>query len=682
MDRIDFEDTDENEVTPISWENNTNPSFLITTALDKSIQIYKNKTAEITYDFSDFNDPKIEMCLSPMFIVPRLSGNPEKAYTSYCFGEYRYQEYISYRGGGKQWVTKTGTNHLTAGYVFRLEAYKNGVKVAESNNYFQNCYGEDSYYDKVEYKNGWTKGAGKRYKYNKSQIDWGTYGITSSSVIETANTLKLNQGVTNAWYTFEHAVKLKMSVPANSTDITFKLVVRYVYGDSYNMGDTGNYAGRIGVSSNNEKDRTPSYTSTVTAEMVMYDGEDDDEYINGTYNSASNVVQSVNCKKSTIFRNSGTPFAYLLGFTRLFNLRYRVDNIDKKVYITKRSNYYENKVIDITNKIDRKKGIKITPTTSEYKWYSYTLETPESYAAKLYKKKYGLDYGEYKLNTNYFFNAESNNLFEDNIYRNVVDYRLQSPYFQTNKALGSTGYAYPTIGLVPHYTWKLWHVNDGTYEDYDADKYGCQSYGNVGKVYDWPKLCCFDSDNSNVTDIVNAFIFFDGTYTTSTPYQITDNIDLMNTLNDNTPCYLYAPSTGGDTVTGKITPNEDGIIAYNVRTLPVFSKNYKGNSLAIQASFDFAAPKALYVDASEYNGNATIYNGFWKGYIEDLYDKDAKKVEVYYFLNENPKDAMRKFYFFDNSIWVLNDVTDWDPRSTEPTKCTFVKVKSKTNYLS
>lgn len=682
MDRIDFEDTDENEVTPISWENNTNPSFLITTATDKSIQIYKNKTTEITYDFSDFNDPKIEMCLSPMFIVPSASGNPEKAYTSYCFGEYRYQEYISYRGGGKQWVTKTGTNHLTAGYVFRLEAYKNGVKVSESNNYFQNCYGVDSFYNKVERKNGWSKGTGKMYKYNKSQIDWSSYGITSSSVIETANTLKLNQGVTNAWYTFEQPVKLKMSVPANSTDITFKLVVRYVYGVTYDMGDTGNYAAKIGVSSNNENNRTPSYTSTVTAEMVMYDGEDDDEYINGTYNSASNVVQSVNCKKSTIFRNSGTPFAYLLGFTRLFNLRYRVDNIDKKVYITKRGNYYEDKIIDITNKIDRKKGIKITPTTSEYKWYSYTLETPESYAAKLYKKKYGLDYGEYKLNTNYFFNAESNNLFEDNIYRNVVDYRLQSPYFQTNKALGSTGYAYPTIGLVPHYTWKLWHVNDGTYEDYEADKYGCQSYGNVGKVYDWPKLCCFDSDNSNVTDIVNAFIFFDGTYTTSTPYQITDNIDLMNTLNDNTPCYLYAPSTGGDTVTGKITPNEDGIIAYNVRTLPVFSKNYKGNSLAIQASFDFAAPKALYVDASEYNGNATIYNGFWKGYIEDLYDKDAKKVEVYYFLNENPKDAMRKFYFFDNSIWVLNDVTDWDPRSTEPTRCTFIKVKSKTNYLS
>ena len=682
MDRIDFEDTDENEVTPISWENNTNPSFLITTALDKSIQIYKNKTTEITYDFSDFNDPKIEMCLSPMFIVPSASGNPEKAYTSYCFGEYSYTEWVSFRYGPPQLAIKTGTNHLTAGYVFRLEAYKNGVKVGESNNYFQNCYGVDSFYDKVQLKNGYTKGAGERYKYNKSQIDWSSYGITSSSVIETANTLKLNQGVTNAWYTFEHPVKLKMSVPANSTDITFKLVVRYVYGVTYDMGDTGNYAAKIGVSSNNENNRTPSYTSTVTAEMVMYDGEDDDEYINGTYNSASNVVQSVNCKKSTIFRNSGTPFAYLLGFTRLFNLRYRVDNIDKKVYITKRSNYYENKVIDITNKIDRKKGIKITPTTSEYKWYSYTLETPESYAAKLYKKKYGLDYGEYKLNTNYFFNAESNNLFEDNIYRNVVDYRLQSPYFQTNKALGSTGYAYPTIGLVPHYTWKLWHVNDGTYEDYEADKYGCQSYGNVGKVYDWPKLCCFDSDNSNVTDIVNAFIFFDGTYTTSTPYQITDNIDLMNTLNDNTPCYLYAPSTGGDTVTGKITPNEDGIIAYNVRTLPVFSKNYKGNSLAIQASFDFAAPKALYVDASEYNGNATIYNGFWKGYIEDLYDKDAKKVEVYYFLNENPKDAMRKFYFFDNSIWVLNDVTDWDPRSTEPTRCTFIKVKSKTNYLS
>ena len=690
MDRIDFSETTENVSIQLRYPNNTDPVIPSNTFNMETYlwEVGKDDSSAHIFDLSGgYSNPKCELSVSPMFTLNDQSIKEKNIYSCFSTGEYRYQTVEELRGGQHVNAIVTGTHILVGGWVYRLECYTGtgpgdqGVELySTSPNYFVTSYGDIPYFRKVQHPNGWRKNEGK-YRPVKSDINWADFGIDPDTVIMTNNTLNFNQGVTVGWYTYDKPIKLKVDAPANNPNVRFQLVMKYVYGTNVkNVGIPTSFIGCYGT--NGAGIELTGVSSRYYTQVPMHEGEDDDEFICGIYNGESSEVQSENCKKKTIFKSTESPFTYLTSFTKLFNLRYRVDTLSKKVIIEKRPDYYQNEVIDITDKIDRSKDVKIYPTTTENKWYSYRLETPETYASKMYYNKYGMEYGEYKVDTGYFFNSDNNDIFEDCIYKNVVDYRLRSPYFNTNKALGTTGYAYPTIGLVPSYKWTLWHTSGSTMEEYSANKYGCQSYATVSKVYDWPKLCCFDRDNANVTELTNALVFFDGTYTSEKPYQISDNLNIMMKLNDNKPCYIYAPVEEGEVINGYISETEQGTICYRLSTLPVFSKNMRNESGVVVSSFDFDVPKALFVDAANYDINSCIYKGYWENYIEDLYDEDAKKVEVYYFLNENPKEAMRKFYFFDNSIWIISKVDDWDPRSKEPTKCTFVKVKSKTNYLS
>ena len=86
------------------------------------------------------------------------------------------------------------------------------------------------------------------------------------------------------------------------------------------------------------------------------------------------------------------------------------------------------------------------------------MENEESYAINIYKKRYSDDYSSYTYNSNYNFNNDTNNLFEDSLYNVAIDYRLNSPYFNTAKQ--KDGIKYPQICLTPMYTWKLWRYTE------------------------------------------------------------------------------------------------------------------------------------------------------------------------------------------------------------------------------
>lgn len=693
MNRIDFEDSEENLTRDLVFYPTDAASR--TYYNDYTHRYFKIglKDSMDEYDFfyfdqSGITSPRAEISISPMFEHAGLSSSsPASAHTVYEIGTYDY--YGDYNGrGGTQRAHYTGTSVMVGGFCYRLVSGYGKITdstftiTEHSPWYFNYSYDtEMKVTSKVEFSNGWRSSTGP-FRMNKNYIDWESYGIDPNDVVMTFNPMQRNTSPSVTWYTFQSPIQAKCNGATElyryGNDLTSKwwIEVMYVYGYNNDHPASTSYYGMIGTGS--------QWAFRPDVEMAMYNGEEDDQYINGWYNYSPSLVQSVNLKKNTLFRNTSSPYDYLIGFSRLFNLRYHLDTIQKKVRILKRPDYFIDTTEDITDKIDRAKDVKITPTTTENKWYDYTLETPETYATSLYKTKYGEEYGGYSYNTGYYFNSERKNLFEDDIYKNVALFRLQSPYFNTSIQLsGST--AYPTVALIPYYKWTLWKQNEQAptqLESGDKDMYGAQSYHNVSRIYDWTKICCFDKDNSNVDDIDNALIFFEGTTHVSFPYQITDNLPIMNRLNGGTPCYLLAPTESGEVVTGKIDENETGIIAYRISTLPVFSKGFTGGASSYDVSYDFKKPLGSFAgNGIDYDPDSCIYDGYWKGYIEDLYDNDAKKVECYFFLKQNPKEAMRHFYYFDNSLWVLNNITDYDPRKEEPTKCTFVKIKSKTDYL-
>ena len=67
--------------------------------------------------------------------------------------------------------------------------------------------------------------------------------------------------------------------------------------------------------------------------------------------------------------------------------------------------------------------------------------------------------------------------------------------------------------------------------------------------------------------------------------------------------------------------------------------------------------------------------------MTDLYDVNNRKLSCSVRFPERPNGMMlRRFYWFDNAIWRLNTITDWNISSYAPTKCEFVKVMDVNNY--
>lgn len=116
---------------------------------------------------------------------------------------------------------------------------------------------------------------------------------------------------------------------------------------------------------------------------------------------------------NNLWNNEQTPFEVLIRYCKLFNLCYKIDNATKTVTILPKSSFFKDgKVIDWTDKVDHSQSFIVKPIDSEYKYFKYNYEDNDSYVNTLYKKQYGVNFGELNVNTNYQFNSESNDLFE------------------------------------------------------------------------------------------------------------------------------------------------------------------------------------------------------------------------------------------------------------------------------
>ena len=88
----------------------------------------------------------------------------------------------------------------------------------------------------------------------------------------------------------------------------------------------------------------------------------------------------------------------------------------------------------------------------------------------------------------------------------------------------------------------------------------------------------------------------------------------------------------------------------------------------------------MYVDRVNYSEDTTVYANYWKAFYDDQFDVNTKKVTCYVKLDRVNQDMMRKFYYFDNSIWILNKIDSFDITSYGTTRCEFIKVQDMQNY--
>lgn len=404
-----------------------------------------------------------------------------------------------------------------------------------------------------------------------------------------------------------------------------------------------------------------------------------------TYNSFRAVLgdslgrTGTKVNKQMLLNTEYSPAEYLLSYCKMFGLYFSKDIDENIIRIETRKTFYDrNNIKNLNDVIDREKDYKITPIAFDTKWYELSQEMDETDYSKKYESSKGVQYGCKILNTGYEFNTEKKPLLEDNCLRSGIECLERSKNYT----------AYNDDATV-----RPWMTNGLRYDLY----YGPSAYTvtvplrdsstllplneNEGmRYYDvFPKLQFHDADGAS-TDGNNVLVFFSGfksvTSGRSNPlnYFITDDGAWQTLLNEGTPCWFFTTSEylNGDRVATKV--NE----------FPVFERylTYEGSG-KVGKSLDFGTPQELYIPDYSLTEDANIYSNFWKTYLTDLFDPDTKILECYVKVDGRvTPEWMRRFYWFDNSIWRLNKVSDWDISSYDTTLMEFVKVNDLSDYTS
>lgn len=453
-------------------------------------------------------------------------------------------------------------------------------------------------------------------------------------------------------------------------------------------------------------------------------------------------VQLHRSTKKIILGGTESPYKYLTDFTKLLNIKYLYHKPTKTIHIMPKDKYHKKEIVDLSDKIDRSKEITIKPILVDTKYITMELENAETYADKIYNTKNNTPYGSFKFNTKYEFNNDIKNIFDDSIYKELIPYRLSSNFFNRNSEMGRL---MPLFEVVSH-TNTLFKKASNIHSTDDKEDTLYNFLGNETSSFnasakdEVPKLCLFDSEVSQV-DVSNSFVFLNGFYKnfytqhTGPGYvvfpktMISDTVPLMKDILGGKECYIWSYNWGYSWARGAQVNHL--LMDYSALPLymPFFSKylynkytpanNAIGTWSAdynIQASWHIQAPSQLLFDPANIEfvtnsiGNIPtistladikvdtfsnmpndyltsfnyLYPKFWQSEFEDLYDKNGKQVTLYARIDDEPDDAMRKFYYFDGCYWMITKIDNYNIINKDSwfNKITFVKVKNISSYTN
>ena len=476
-------------------------------------------------------------------------------------------------------------------------------------------------------------------------------------IINPGSISKVTSGV------FEFPNELSFQVDAQNASY-YKLMT-YVY--------EGTGALQRGVWHYNYTGNGSSCRATLYASFSTYFQADSALIVAGSGNSvtktdSSELRSGAKITKRMLLSTSGTPAEYLLSYCKMFGLYFVMDNATKQVTILKRNSLYQDETIDLTRRVDLSKGIDIQPLVFNSKWYDFILDGVGGAFYDEYLNIEGIPYGIQRVNTGYDFNAESVNLMDTQVFKNAATILARSRYW--NIIISGSAFI-PSPFLDNGNTITRWNADDETqdtpiscppsaasvtyyntdFPGYDiANEVKMQFADAAGKMVDGQDVLLF----------LNGFDFYGD-------FKITDDLPVMAVVNDGKPCWIL---DGGD-----------GVL------LPIFSGyklQFQNPHMVMQQSLDFGVPRQLDIPGIVYDPDTTIYARAWRAYLSDRYNVNTKVMtcRVDFSGIRVSQDLLRKFFWYDNSIWVLNKITNYSLTTYDPVECEFVQVQDKSNYLN
>lgn len=376
--------------------------------------------------------------------------------------------------------------------------------------------------------------------------------------------------------------------------------------------------------------------------------------------------------KRNLLSSDKTPADYLLSFCKMFGLIFKYDKGLKTISIMQKKRFYQDKVIDLTDKIDISQDIQITPFVFDSKWYNFGVKYENGEYANYYSNLYDRIFGLQRVNTGYGFNADSKNVMDSVLFRGAVEVLEKSKYYadimQEDKYI-------PSVFIDAGGTYTLFKYGNG--EEFDlptpsssAVKTWLNPENNTYDIFS--KVQFHDSGNQSYEER-DSLLFFRGIKDLNgitDRYAVTDDNTRMMALNDNVPCWLLDYQL--------VDPS------CKVTFLPMFSRYMWSGDGIITKSLDFGTPAEVDIPDVMFNVDSSIYAQYWSKYISDRYDNDSKVMTCKVNLSGMQVDEslFQSFYFFDGALWALNKIINHSLTTWDETQCEFVKVQDKSNYLN
>lgn len=391
--------------------------------------------------------------------------------------------------------------------------------------------------------------------------------------------------------------------------------------------------------------------------------------------------------KNMLLDTDYSPCDFLLSYAKLFGLYFVKDPIEKEISVLTRANFFHrSNITDISNYVDRT-SVEIKPLSFDSKWYNWGLEAVDSEFEKMYESAYGKKYGDMDVNTGYEFSTDAKNVLEGNIFRSCVEALERSNQFYT---VGTNDWSRPWMHS--SYKYNLYNVNDME----DAKEITIPRSTTVNRVnlqldynfYDLFSKPVFHNEENKPSDGKNVLLIEGdtvqvGSYnSTGLKAYITDDVPEMGVLNSNEACWLY--TQGGTRQHPEVYGAGGNIIARRIQWVPHFSRFVvNSGSTYIARSFNFGVPETIYVPGIDFSSAATMYNFFWREYMEEIFSKNSRVMKCKMLITEKPSvEWLRRFYYFDNTIWRMTSINDWNISSDKLTEVEFVRVKNITKYTS
>lgn len=381
-----------------------------------------------------------------------------------------------------------------------------------------------------------------------------------------------------------------------------------------------------------------------------------------------------------VLRGSLSPCEYLVGFAKMYGLLFQCDT-NNTIRIVSRNKFYRNNVIDITNRIDVS-SVSVTPLVVDSKWYQLGGAKVVGEFAKQYEQNHAKKYAVQKINTGYEFNSEIKELTKDIPFIEAADVAersyLYAGYYSPFTFIWLEIFPFPLYEEVNRQLFKEGNENDPMDVKFDNIYYRGAVFDESHPYVDWLPKVQFHDENNKAVDGANCLLFFNGIK--SVPYLAGPGQNWRYILSDDHPDIQELNS-------GKACWNLASDTAKELLSFPSFRRMYlasTGDTNQVIDDLGWGVPSERgVVDITQDSTNpSTLYHNRWKAYLTDRYDANTRKMKCKVNLSglKVGQDLMRDFYWYDNTIWMLNKIENYSMTTDDLTECEFVKVKDIKNY--